>query len=405
MNNDTCNVCGNGLGTPLYESADNASITTMNKVIEGRTRVFFCDHCGHLQTSELPNLAQYYAQEYAINLASDEDDQLYKVVDGKPVYRAAHQAATALAKLDLRSGQTVLDYGCAKAPTLKRMVAAVPGLVPMTFDVTDKYLGFWNAFVAPQNQAVGVPDPKWQGEVDVVLSFYALEHVADLQEALAAVRALLQPAGVFYFIVPNVYANIADFVVADHINHFSAPSIDAMLSRHGFRAESIDDQVHDAAFVVVARRDDTWRAPAGADAGAGSAAAPSVAGVPGPDVAAARQRCAEMGRFWSNAATSIRAFEASHPEPARLAIYGAGFYGNFIASSLARPARIECFVDQNRHLQGRQMFDRPIVAPDQLPSAIDSVLVGLNPRVARSIIGEIAAWRDRRLDLFFLEAT
>ena len=398
MTRDSCNVCSNRLGAPLYESADNASITTMNKVIEGRTRVFFCDHCGHLQTSELPDLARYYAQEYAINLESDEDDQLYKLVDGRPVYRADHQAATALAKLALRPGQAVLDYGCAKAPTLKRMLAAVPGIVPMTFDVTDKYVGFWNAFVAPQNQAVGKPAAHWHGTVDVVLSFYALEHVADLHEALAAVRALLRPGGVFHFIVPNVYANIADFVVADHINHFSAPSIGALLARHGFRAESIDDQVHDAAFVVVARRDDAAPAPAGTYAGT------SVA-MPCSEVVVARQRCAEMGRFWSSAATSIRAFEAGRPDSARLAIYGAGFYGNFIASSLARPARVECFVDQNVHLQGRQMFDRPIVAPDQLPSAIDSVLVGLNPRVARSIVGEMAAWRDRRLDLFFLDVT
>ncbi|MCA3107707.1 MAG: methyltransferase domain-containing protein [Rhodocyclaceae bacterium] len=394
MKTNSCNVCGSRLGSPLYESADNASITTMNTVIEGRTRVFFCDECGHLQTSELPNLSQYYAQEYAINLASDEDDQLYKVIDGKPVYRAAHQAATALAKLDLRPGQAVLDYGCAKAPTLKRMVAAVPGIVPMTFDVTDKYVGFWNSFVAPEDQAVGTPAARWHGKVDFVLSFYALEHVADLPEALAAVRALLRPGGVFYFIVPNVYANVADFVVADHVNHFSASSIGAMLVRHGFLAESIDADAHDAAFVVVARRVDAAHSPA----------APAPGGHR-DDVAAARRLCAGMGRFWSNAAAGIRAFEASTPPPARLAIYGAGFYGNFIASSLARPERIECFIDQNRHLQGRKAFDRPIVPPEQLPSAVDAVLVGLNPRVARSIIGEIAAWRDRRLDVFFLEAT
>jgi hypothetical protein len=49
MKTNSCNVCGSRLGSPLYESADNASITTMNTVIEGRTRVFFCDECGHLQ--------------------------------------------------------------------------------------------------------------------------------------------------------------------------------------------------------------------------------------------------------------------------------------------------------------------------------------------------------------------
>ncbi len=96
-----CNVCGAPLREPVYESADNASITTMNKVIEGRTRVYFCNDCGHLQTSELPNLVQYYAQEYEINLASDEEDQLYKVIDGRAIYRAEHQADTLLRKLSL----------------------------------------------------------------------------------------------------------------------------------------------------------------------------------------------------------------------------------------------------------------------------------------------------------------
>src|SRR5690606_15253939 len=61
-----CNVCRSRLGAPIYESAENGSITTMNKLIAGRTRVFFCEACGHLQTSELPNLVEYYAHEYEV---------------------------------------------------------------------------------------------------------------------------------------------------------------------------------------------------------------------------------------------------------------------------------------------------------------------------------------------------
>jgi SAM-dependent methyltransferase len=388
MNRPSCNVCSSVLGPPVYESADNASITTMNKVIAGRTRVYFCDQCAHLQTSELPDLARYYAEEYAINLASDEDDQLYKVIDGKPVYRAQHQAETVLAKVALQPGQRVLDYGCAKAPTLRRIAARVPGLVPMTFDVTDKYTDFWDGFVASADQAVGTPRADWQGKVDVVLSFYALEHVADPGVALAAVHALLRPGGTFYFIVPNVYANIADFVVADHVNHFSDASLRALLARSGFRTVSVDDNAHDAAWVVVAER---------------------VPGNPDPHppvktagIDAARSLCVEMGRFWADAAQRVRAFEAGCSGDASLAIYGAGFYGNFIASSMAAPDRIACFVDQNQHLQGRTLLGRPVLAPAQLPATVTALLVGLNPRAAHQIIADIPALNARPLEMFFL---
>jgi SAM-dependent methyltransferase len=380
-----CNVCGARLREPIYESADNASITTMNKVIEGRTRVYFCNDCGHLQTPELPDLARYYALEYEINIASDEEDQLYKMVDGRAIYRAEHQADTLLRKLVLRPGQRVLDYGCAKAPTLRRVVDRVPGVIPMVFDVSDKYVAFWERFVAFGDWAVGEAPHAWQGSVDVVLSFYALEHVGDLKGALARVRTLLKPRGTFYFIVPNAYANIADFVVADHINHFSPSSLARMLAGAGFETVEVDDEAHDAAFVVTARRTE------------------AASTQPSDERAIARlgERAREMGRFWTDAALRVRRFEAELPPTSHPAIYGAGFYGNFIAASLRRPERIECFVDQNRHLQGRMLHGKPVLAPTALPAGVDALLVGLNPRNAREIVERIDAWRGRDLRAFY----
>ena len=380
-----CNVCGTRLREPIYESADNASITTMNKVIEGRTRVYFCDVCGHLQTPELPNLARYYAEEYEINLASEDEDQLYRMVDGKPVYRAEHQAETLLRKLRLRPGQHVLDYGCAKAPTLRRVAARVPGVVPMAFDVTDKYVVFWEGFIAPGNWSVGQHDPAWKGSVDVVLSFYALEHVADLAAALATVRALLRTDGTFYFIVPNAYANVADFVVADHINHFSAQSLRYLLERTGFDVVEVDDNAHDAAFVVTARRSETPIKHASSAA----------------EMSKLRQRAGEMGRFWSDAAARVRRFEAELSPTSCPAIYGAGFYGNFIAASLRDPGRVACFIDQNRHLQGRTLHGKPVLAPAALPAGVDAILIGLNPRTARTVVEGIDAWKGRNLRTFY----
>ncbi len=233
---------------------------------------------------------------------------------------------------------------------------------------------------------MGEPARAWQGSVDVVLSFYALEHVGDLEGALAKVRTLLKPEGTFYFIVPNAYANIADFVVADHINHFSAPSLTRMLAGAGFEIVEIDDESHDAAFVVTARRSEAVVVSTGESRA----------------IAQLRERAAEMGRFWSDAAARVRRFEAELPPTSHPAIYGAGFYGNFIASALRNVDRVACFVDQNRYLRGRKFYGKSVVSPAELPVEIDVVMVGLNPRTARSTIEGVKAWRGRDLRIFYL---
>ena len=380
-----CNVCGNSSLTGIYESPDNLSITTMNKLISGMTRVYFCDECGHLQTSELPNLLEYYEQEYEINLTTDDEDQLYKVVEGKPIYRAEHQAAVLMSKIKFPAGCRVLDYGCAKSPTLKKVVIDHPDIEPFLFDITDKYIPFWERFPKPANWSVHQPNPAWNGTMDVVLSFYALEHVANLGEVLGNIKTLLKPNGTFYFIVPNVYQNIADFIVADHINHFSESSLRILLHREGFDDIEVHDESHEAAFVVRA------------------ILAPAVSknGIKAVDIAVHHKAAFEMAEYWRDIVGRIREFEASAGNGI-VSVYGAGFYGNFIVSAMRNPDRICCVVDQNKHLWGRKLNGKRIVAPDELPVEVMHVLVGMNPRNARANISAIPGWQNRNLDYFFL---
>lgn len=379
-----CNVCEALLTTPLYESADNCSITTMNKLIEGKTQVYFCDACSHLQTSELPNLADYYAKEYEINSANEEADQLYKVVDGEIVYRANHQATVLLQKITLTHGACVLDYGCAKSPTLRKILQSRPDIKAFLFDVTDRYVPFWKAFPQGTEWSTHEPNPDWSETMDVVLSFYALEHVGALSQGLENIKRLLKIGGVFYFLVPNVYHNIADFVVADHVNHFSKNSLIRLLERHGFGDIEVDDESHDAAFVVKARLlcapTEQLSSEQGADA-----------------LRVAAQRMAD---YWQGIAARIRDFEDT-VGTGSVAVYGAGFYGSFIASSLAESARIACVVDRNQHLQGKVLNGAPVLAPQQMPHSVTHVFVGLNPLVAKANIEAIQEWHGRALSYFY----
>jgi SAM-dependent methyltransferase len=383
-----CNVCGSTFSSTVYESPEDRSITTMNQLVDGKTRVYFCQNCGHLQTNELPNLQEYYANEYEISRSSEDDDQLYKILDGKPLYRSDQQAAVLQEKVDLFTGCCVLDYGCAKAPTLKKVVMNNPDIEPFLFDVTDKYLTFWEQFPNQAKYALFQPDNSWKDSMDVVLSFYALEHIADLNEAINNIKSLLKVGGVFYFIVPNVYANIADFIVADHINHFSKNSLTWLLSKEGFEDIVVDDQVHDAAFVVTAKLSE------------------KVELIPVEVNKQEIDKCyslsLEMADYWKEILERILLFEKGMGDHSVVAIYGAGFYGHFIASSLSGLEKLCCFVDQNKFLHGLKIDDKPVLLPEELPKEVTHLLIGLNPRIARESIESIDYWKNRQISFFYL---
>ena len=379
-----CNVCGSSAITPVFKSGENFALTTMNALVDGETVISYCEICDHLQTDELPNLVQFYAEDYVINLNSADDDQLHAVVDGKEVYRSDHQAKVLAQKIDLSRFQNVLDYGCAKSPTLRKLLALAPNIKPHLYDVTDKYIAFWKNFPVTSEWAVHKPNASWAGQMDLVLSFYALEHIPNLKDILAAISVLLRDGGYFYFLVPNVYDNAADFIVADHVNHFSRNSLRVMLHQTGFVAIAIDEKAHPATFVVCARID--------------KVASVKVA----TSSPAMEDEVRKLANFWGGAKDWIQTFEATLDDAQPRSIYGAGVYGNFILSCLKKPELVTCFLDQNKFLIGSEIKGLPIRHPADAPDNLSALFVGLNPKIAREAMGQVSSFADKNLNFFFL---
>lgn len=371
---DQCNVCGTALMPALYDSGAGASLTSLCRIVDTPTRVRACPSCAHIQTDEAIHAPTYYDKEYDILVESEDEDQIYEVVAGKPVFRTAHQVAVLQRKLALRAGTRLLDYGCAKSSTYRALAQVRPDLELHLFDVSDRYVPFWEAFLAADRWSTYEPRREWSEYFDVITSFFAFEHIPDPVASLRNVASLLRPDGSFYCIVPNVLTNVADLVVVDHVNHFTHTSILKMFSNAGFGRVDIDDTGHKGAFVVVAKK-----TPDGVSSSIGDA----------PPVAALLDEAGRLGEFWSTAALRVRQFERTLRDDDVLAIYGAGFYGAFLASALERPERIMCFIDQNPHLQGRIVNRRPVVHPSSLPDAITTLIVGLNPANARAIIAQL----------------
>ncbi|MBC8325964.1 MAG: class I SAM-dependent methyltransferase [Verrucomicrobia subdivision 3 bacterium] len=374
---DACNICEGPLGAPVYESARPVSITSLCQVLEGATRVWHCASCSHTQTAPLPALEKFYAEDYHILTASEEEDQLYAVREGRKIFRTEHQVTTLLEKLDLPPNAQVLDYGCGKAATLKALHGHRDDIAPHVFDVGEQYRDFWNAFVPAENQAVYELPAEWAGSFDAVISFFALEHVDTPREFVAQAHRLLRDGGTFYFLVPNVFANTADLVVADHVNHFSEHSLHRLLADAGFAVREIDSTAHNSAWVVVAEKND----------------ADGIA----PITNSVADVINEMAEYWQEFGNRVRAFEnAGNGETA---IYGSGFYGTFIHACLERPEAVKCFLDQNPHRQKQILLKKPILAPKALPETVRRLYVGLNPRVAREEMAMLN-W-SQELEVFF----
>lgn len=379
-----CNVCNQPMGEPLYVSAEDRSITSLGVIIPQKTEVFFSRECGHLQTKPLADLERYYDKNYTLLARSEDEDQLYKYEEGKKVFRFDHQADTLFRTIEIPSQALVLDFGCSKAATLKKLAEKRPDIVPHAFDMTDRYCSFWERFIGKGNWSIHVTPTSWEGRFDLITAFFVLEHVKDPRGIAGKISRLLKPGGTFYAIVPNVYVNPADFLVADHINHFSPDSLRRLLTVEGFSVERIDDSLHESGLIVVAQKDDTLKIISDEEGEDGYI-----------------KRAADMAAFWRVSSEKIKRFEGEHMG-SRSAIYGAGFYGTFIASSLCDFESIACFIDQNPYLQKETRLGKQIFAPERIPDGIDTIYVGLNPRGAKGEIDKIKHWEAKHYNYFFL---
>ena len=377
-----CGVCDTSISEPLFESGSERSLTSLCELQMGQVRVWSCTSCGHLSSDVLANIENFYDTEYRILLDHEDEDQIYEVVGDKVVYRTDHQVSTLMSKLDLHKGARILDYGCAKASTPRRLTALRPDLDINLFDVSAMYTNYWEQFLPSDKCAIYETPSDWQSAFDVVTSFFALEHIPKPGETVRQIASLLNEDGVFYGIVPDTFGNVADFVVIDHVNHFTHHSLDCLLRNAGFVDVNIDSDAHRGALIFTARKMGQNNCKYELE----------------PTLAASR----ELATYWSGMGVRMQAAESKHAGSTS-AIYGSGFYGAYILSLLREPHQVECFLDASPFQQGKVLFDRKVLAPSELPDSVSVIYVGLNPKIARDVMAEMDWLEGCDLTLIYLD--
>jgi SAM-dependent methyltransferase len=377
-----CNVCGSHNVRAVYQSNADTSLTSLCGIVNGKTSVHGCLTCGHIFTQQLLDSNSYYETDYKILLSSDDEDQIYEVRQGKVTYRTEHQIAVLKDKLHFPTGSRLLDYGCAKAAMSKLIVSDRPDLQIHLFDVSGMYVEYWKKFLKPEQWSIHVLPVEWAQSFDVITSFFALEHIDEPVKSMQSVAGLLKPDGVFYGIVPHAVSNVADFIVIDHVNHFTVASLHQALKLSGFNEIKIDEVAHRGALVFSARLNGESLNP--------------------PMHQAGFQQANSLGQYWTKINTDLMQAQTKF-HGHTCAIYGSGFYGSYIATILGKNANLKCFLDASPYQQGKEQFGVPILAPAQLPSEIQVLYVGLNPTIARQVMAQQEWLQSHDVELVYLD--
>lgn len=380
-----CRVCNKPFKEPVY-SGSAPSVLSTSSLIDIPLNVYVCSNCGHTQSDEIPDLQNFYDKTYRISMSSGDHDQLYEIINGKDVFRTDKQADMVLSLIDLPKNANILDFGAAKANTLRKIYEKRSDLIPHVFDVSKEYEDSWSDWLDSNNcSTYNIPE-NWSEKFDCVTSHFVLEHVSDPRSMLSDIRKLTKQGGHLFLSVPNIFTNSGDFLVADHINHFSRSSLQLILNMSGFRILKVDETIFTGAFVVTAIADET-----ASDLTTGSSI-----------LEAEILKLQTIVDFWTGLSSKIdQIIETYKDKPT--AIYGAGFYGSLIYSKLINHMEIDCFIDRNPHVAGTNHFTKPVISPDSLDPNITTVIAGLNPSIAREILSDVSEWSNRNIEVIFLD--
>ena len=381
-----CRLCQTSCPSSLLDFPKPAIVST-TAILDVSTVVYSCPSCGHIQKPNFPEIEQFYDEAYQISLECEDHDQLYGMVNGKPVFRTEYQADLAIEKLAIEPGMAILDYGCGKAATLAKIVAKMPGTQPAVFDISSNYQHHWDSWVPKEDQATYSLPVKWKNRFDRIMAHFVFEHVTDPIIVLKEISEFLAPSGKIFISVPNVYQNTGDLLVVDHLNHFTEQTLKFFADGAGLTLESCSDKDYRGAYVAVFSKQDFNKN--------------DIITPPSNDITV-------IVNDWSGIRAKVLDNIAAHPK-VDVEIYGAGFYGSWIAMLIKDHQNVVQFLDRNTHLQGTTLFGIPINDPDSSVAHKSDkwpkfLYAGLNPKNAQSIMEPWCIETGRPLkNIFYLK--
>jgi 2-polyprenyl-3-methyl-5-hydroxy-6-metoxy-1,4-benzoquinol methylase len=236
-----CCICGRADAEPLSER-DRHGV---------QCAVVICRGCGLVRTDPRPT-ASTYDQYYAAEYYSLEYDQREP---GEAFFLAQRERGRGIFAFLARAGSLpapggrVLEVGCSSGGILhafRERGYAVRGV-----DTSEAFTAYGRSRHGLDLAVGTLAQVAADWRPDLVIYSHTLEHVLDPAAELAAVRALLAPAGLLYVQVPGIKAlrrayrmSFLAYIQFAHVHHFSLATLTNLLAKHAFDRVAGDETVH-----------------------------------------------------------------------------------------------------------------------------------------------------------------
>ena len=351
-----CRICDSS-SNKILELPQSQQVTSLGRLIDGQASIYQCSNCSHCQTETNINLSEYYSSDYKTLMHSADEDDVYKIVNGRPIWRAEHMSTTFISKLKKISNFSAsnrinfLDFGTGKGLFPKTVAQKSPQYNLHLYDVSRNYISSWETFCDPSRYSCYEFPSVWQDFFDVVTSMFSLEHVVDPLSELKKISSLLRPDGFLYIVVPNMYSeNMFDMVVVDHIHHYSECSMLKALEQAGLSLVEADHVSHEQASIYIAQR----RCKAVTDS------------VQNFDIDKYLETQNKISMSFSQMSHEIIQFSARAAN-IPLVVVGAGVIGTYVKSVLDDICDISMFIDSNIYKQSKGWLSLPVNSPSSIP--------------------------------------
>lgn len=202
-----------------------------------------CNDCGFRFTADAPaqEVIHNYYKSSAYISHTDTKKGLVNMIYHVARFFTMMSKEKLVKKASKRQVGMLLDIGSGTGTFLHTMEKAGWSVVGLEPDAEARSIAVkkYNCDIYPSDELFRLPDATYS----VVTMWHVLEHVHQLDEYIARIKAILAPQGKLIVAVPNytskdcaIYgANWAAYDVPRHLYHFSPKSMRILMQRHGLK--------------------------------------------------------------------------------------------------------------------------------------------------------------------------
>jgi len=366
--NHVCKVCSTAALEEIKEFRSFPRVTSDCVPFRAGGRLLVCCHCGAVQSPAddqwFEEIREVYSGYQAYHQSGGVEQPVLDTATGELRRRSDVLLARLATLPGVPDSGRVIDVGCGIGATLKAF-SMRGGWRLYGLEIGTENLAFLRRIDGFEELYTCSP-AELPGKFDLVTMVHALEHFPEPLRTLRDLRGKIAPGGRLFVEVPNAEANPFDYVIADHMMHFSPSSLSMLAALAGFAVDCLST---------------TWVAKE-----------LSMAAQPGKDSAVANEKtsksktvdrvCAQiewLQRFL-NAASEALAGSGS------FGLFGTSIAATWLCSILGDG--VSFFVEEDASRVGRLHMGRPVISPiDVVRGSV--VFMALTPQIATQIAGRL----------------